>query len=144
MIRCKATSVAAMTQYFSFPWPRCGNFRWSAADLDAEVGRTNAGFVNAVTKSGTNDWHGEGFYTNRNADFTSPDAFGNPAVNMQHQFGGAVGGHLKKDRTFFFVAAEQNFLNLPFIVQFQPQPAGRNTAGKPAWHCRERKRERTT
>ena len=43
---------------------------------------------------------------------------------MQHQFGGALGGHLKKDRTFFFVAAEQNFLNLPFTVQFQPQPAG--------------------
>jgi hypothetical protein len=43
---------------------------------------------------------------------------------MQHEFGGAMGGHLKKDRTFFFVAAEQNFLNLPFTVQFQPQPAG--------------------
>ncbi|HZD95335.1 MAG TPA: TonB-dependent receptor, partial [Candidatus Sulfotelmatobacter sp.] len=50
--------------------------------------------------------------------------FGNPAVNMQNQFGGAVGGHLKKDRTFFFVAAEQNFLKLPFVVVFQPQPVG--------------------
>ena len=45
-------------------------------------------------------------------------------MNMQHQFGGALGGHIKKDRTFFFVAAEQNFLSLPFVVQFQPQPAG--------------------
>jgi hypothetical protein len=109
---------------FFFPLAAVREFQVVRSGLDAEVGRTNAGFVNAVTKSGTNDWHGEGFYMNRNSDLTSPDAFGNPAVNMQHQFGGAVGGHLKKDRTFFFVAAEQNFLNLPFTVQFQPQPAG--------------------
>jgi Tfp pilus assembly protein FimT len=109
---------------FFFPLAAVREFQVVRSGLDAEVGRTNAGFVNAVTKSGTNDWHGEGFYMNRNADMTSPDAFGNPAVNMQNQFGGAVGGHLKKDRTFFFVAGEQNFLNLPFTVQFQPQPAG--------------------
>ena len=109
---------------FFFPLAAVREFQVVRSGLDAEVGRTNAGFVNAVTKSGTNDWHGEGFYMNRNSDLTSPDAFGNPAVNMQHQFGGALGGHLKKDRTFFFVAGEQNYLNLPFTVQFQPQPAG--------------------
>jgi len=109
---------------FFFPLAAVREFQVVRSGLDAEVGRTNAGFVNAVTKSGTNDWHGEGFYMNRNSDFTSADAFGNPAVNMQHQFGGSMGGHLKKDRTFFFVAAEQNFLNLPFTVQFQPQPVG--------------------
>ncbi|MCU1255134.1 MAG: hypothetical protein JWM83_1433, partial [Candidatus Angelobacter sp.] len=109
---------------FFFPLSAVREFQVVRSGLDAEVGRTNAGFVNAVTKSGTNDWHGEGFYMNRNSDFTSADAFGNPAVNMQHQFGGALGGHIKKDRTFFFVAAEQNFLNLPFTVQFQPQTAG--------------------
>jgi carboxypeptidase family protein len=109
---------------FFFPLAAVREFQVVRSGLDAEVGRTNAGFVNAVTKSGTNDWHGEGFYMNRNSDLTSPDAFGNPAMDMQHQFGGALGGHIKKDRTFFFVAAEQNFLTLPFVVQFQPQPAG--------------------
>ncbi|HET9838204.1 MAG TPA: carboxypeptidase regulatory-like domain-containing protein [Candidatus Angelobacter sp.] len=109
---------------FFFPLAAVREFQVVRSGLDAEVGRTNAGFVNAVTKSGTNDWHGEGFYMNRNSDLTSPDAFGNPAMTMQHQFGGALGGHIKKDRTFFFVAAEQNFLTLPFVVQFQPQPAG--------------------
>ena len=109
---------------FFFPLAAVREFQVVRSGLDAEVGRTNAGFVNAVTKSGTNEWHGEGFYMNRNSDLTSPDAFGNPAVNMQHQFGGALGGHLKKDRTFFFVAGEQNFLKLPFTVQFQPQPVG--------------------
>ena len=109
---------------FFFPLAAVREFQVVRSGLDAEVGRTNAGFVNAVTKSGTNDWHGEGFYMNRNENLTSPDAFGNPAINMQHQFGGAVGGHLKKDRTFFFVAAEQNYLSVPFLVQFQPQPVG--------------------
>jgi hypothetical protein len=109
---------------FFFPLSAVREFQVVRSGLDAEVGRTNAGFVNAVTKSGTNEWHGEGFYMNRNADFTSADAFGNPAMNMQNQFGGAIGGPIKKDRTFLFVAAEQNFLSIPFVVQFQPQPAG--------------------
>lgn len=109
---------------FFFPLAAVREFQVVRSGADAEIGRTNAGFVNAVTKSGTNDWHGEGFYMNRNGEMTSPDAFGNPAVNLQHQFGGAVGGPVRKDRTFFFTAVEQNFLNMPFTVRFQPQPAG--------------------
>src|SRR5258708_6481645 len=109
---------------FFFPLSAVREFQVVRSGADAEVGRTNAGFVNAVTKSGTNDWHGEAFYTNRNSDFTASDAFGNPAVNMQHQFGGAVGGPIRKDKAFFFISAEQNYLNLPFTVQFQPQAAG--------------------
>ncbi len=109
---------------FFFPLSAVREFQVVRSGADAEIGRTNAGFVNAVTKSGTNDWHGEFFYMNRNSDFTSADAFNNPAVNMQHEFGGAFGGPIKKDRTAFFMAVEQNFLNLPFTVQFQPQPGG--------------------
>src|SRR5258708_12966228 len=107
---------------FFFPLSAVREFQVIRSGADAEIGRTNAGFVNAVTKSGTNDWHGELFYMNRNSDFTSNDAFNNPAVNMQHQFGGAFGGPIKKDRTSFFFAGEQNFLNLPFTLHFQPQP----------------------
>jgi hypothetical protein len=109
---------------FFFPLSAVREFQVVRSGADAEVGRTNAGFVNAVTKSGTNNWHGEAFYMNRNADMTSSDAFGNPAMNMQNQFGGSMGGPIKKDRTFFFVAAEQNYLSVPFTVQFQPQPVG--------------------
>src|SRR5258707_2097034 len=109
---------------FFFPLAAVREFQVIRSGADAEIGRTNAGFVNAVTKSGTNNWHGEGFYMNRNSDLTSPDAFGNPAVNMQHQFGVAVGGPIKKDRTFAFIAAEQSFVNLPFTVQFEPQAGG--------------------
>jgi len=109
---------------FFFPLSAVREFQVIRSGAYAEVGRTNAGFVNAVTRSGTNDWHGELFYMNRNSDFTSNDPFGDPAVNMQHQFGGAFGGPIKKDRTSFFLAVEQNFLNLPFTVRFQPQPGG--------------------
>lgn len=89
---------------------------------NAEVGRTNAGFVNVVTKSGTNDFHGELFYFNRNRHLTSPDAFGQKLHNAQNQFGGSIGGALKKDKAFYFIGVEQNFLRVPFVVQFQTVP----------------------
>jgi Carboxypeptidase regulatory-like domain len=50
----------------------------------ASVGRTSAGFVNVVTKSGTNDLHGELFYFNRNRHLTSPNAFGRSLDNRQN------------------------------------------------------------
>jgi hypothetical protein len=109
---------------FFFPLSAVREFQAVRSGADAEVGRTNAGFVNVATKSGTNTWHGEAFYANRNSDFTSLDPFGDPSVNVQHEFGGSLGGAIKRDKAFFFVAAEQNLLTIPFIVQFDPQPAG--------------------
>ena len=117
---------------FFFPLAAVREFQVVRSGLDAEVGRTNAGFVNAVTKSGTNDWHGEGFYMNRNSDFTSADAFGNPGRQYATPVWRSAGRTLKKDRTFFFVAAEQNFLNLPFHRSVPAATRGRNPAGKPA------------
>ncbi|HEX7960577.1 MAG TPA: carboxypeptidase regulatory-like domain-containing protein, partial [Terriglobales bacterium] len=109
---------------FFFPLSAVREFQVVRSGAGAEVGRTTAGFVNAVTKSGTNDWHGEALYLNRNSALTSTDAFGNSGDNSQHQFGGSLGGPIKKDRAMFFIAAEQNFLTVPFTVKFDPQPAG--------------------
>jgi hypothetical protein len=109
---------------FFFPLSAVREFQVVQAGAGAEVGRTSAGFVNAVTQSGTNDVHSDLFYLNRNSTLTSPDAFGVAADNTQHQFGGTVGGPIKKDRAFFFLAAERNSLTVPFTVQFDPQPAG--------------------
>ena len=94
---------------FFFPQTAIREFQVVRSGVTAEVGRTNAGFVNAVTKSGTNNFHGEGFFYNRNRALTSPDAFGNKLDNQQNQFGGSVGGPLKPDRAFFFLGIEQNF-----------------------------------
>ena len=109
---------------FFFPQTAIREFQVVRSGATVEVGRTNAGFVNAVTKSGTNDFHGEGLYFNRNRKLTSPDAFGNKLNNKQNQFGGSVGGPLSHDRAFFFVGIEQNFLRIPFLVRFLPPPSG--------------------
>src|SRR5262249_6775383 len=79
---------------------------------------------NAVTKSGTNEFRGEAFYLNRNPGLTSRDAFDNEGDNLQNQFGGSVGGRLRRDKAFFFVGAEQNFLRIPYFVRFSPPAAG--------------------
>ncbi|HEX2344830.1 MAG TPA: TonB-dependent receptor [Vicinamibacterales bacterium] len=75
----------------------------------AEFGRSAGGFVNMVTKSGTNRLQGTGFYFGRygwtlseNSDGTKDDDF------SQHQWGGSLGGPIKRDRTFFFVSYDQN------------------------------------
>ena len=108
---------------FFFPQSAVREFQVVRSGANAEIGRTNAGFVNVVTKSGTNTVHGEGFYFNRNRRLTSPDAFAQKLNNSQNQFGGSVGGPIIKDRAFFFAAAEQNFLRVPFVVRFQDQIA---------------------
>ena len=103
---------------FFFPQTAIKEFQVVRSGATAEVGRTNAGFVNAVTKSGTNTFSGEAFYFNRNAGLTSEDAFGNNGDNNQNQFGGSVGGPIKKDKAFFFFGIEQNLLKIPAFVQF--------------------------
>lgn len=105
---------------FFFPQTAIKEFQVVRSGATAEVGRTGSGFVNAVTKSGTNNFRGELFYFNRNDRLTSPDAFGNDGANNQNLFGGSVGGPIKKDRAFFFFGAEQNFLRIPYFVDFQP------------------------
>ncbi len=109
---------------FFFPQAAVEEFQVVRAGATASVGRTAAGFVNVVTKSGTNAVHGELFYFNRNRRLTSADAFGRSLDNQQNQFGGAIGGPIAADRAHFFVAAEQNLLRVPFVTQFQAQPAG--------------------
>lgn len=109
---------------FFFPQSAVREFQVVRSGAGAEVGRTNAGFVNVVTRSGTNAFHGDLFYFNRNRALSSADAFGRRLNNKQNQFGGSFGGPIKRDRAFIFVAAEQNFLRVPFVVQFQSQPAG--------------------
>src|SRR5262249_37065827 len=109
---------------FFFPQAAVEEFQVVRAGATASVGRTSAGFVNVVTKSGTNALHGEAFYFNRNRHLTSAAAVGRSLNNQQNQFGGSIGGPIAADRAHFFVAAEQNFLRVPFVTDFQAQPAG--------------------
>lgn len=106
---------------FFFPQSAVNEFQVVRSGLGAEVGRTSAGFVNVVTKSGTNVTRGDLFYFNRNRKMTSADAFDQKLNNQQNQFGGSIGGALVPNRVFVFGAAEQNFLRVPFVVKFQNQ-----------------------
>ncbi|MEZ5425049.1 MAG: TonB-dependent receptor [Pyrinomonadaceae bacterium] len=79
----------------------------------AEFGRSSGGFINAVTKSGTNQFSGSAFlfFRNQNLSSQNPDAVeaGLPVDDFRnYQFGGNVGGPIKKDKAFFFVAYERN------------------------------------
>ncbi len=107
---------------FFFPQSAVREFQVVRSGANAEVGRTNAGFVNVVTKSGTNDIRGEAFYFNRNRHLTSANAFDRKLDNAQNQFGGSIGGPIARDRAFFFISMEQNILRVPFVVEFQDVP----------------------
>src|SRR5437867_10229977 len=83
---------------FFFPQAAVLEFQVVRSGATAEIGRTSSGFVNVVTKSGSNDVHGEAFVYDRERSLTSPDAFGRKLNNQQSQFGGSIGGPLKADR----------------------------------------------
>ncbi len=70
----------------------------------AEYGRGSGGIVNAITKSGTNEIHGSAYYFHRNSALDARNFFDtlNIPAFRRHQYGGAVGGAIKKDKTFFF------------------------------------------
>ncbi|HXG55243.1 MAG TPA: TonB-dependent receptor [Vicinamibacterales bacterium] len=109
---------------FFFPQSAVREFQVVRSGAGAETGRTSAGFVNVVTRSGTNTVRGEALYFNRNRKLTSADAFDRKLNNQQNQFGGALGGPLAKDKAFLFGSFEQNFLRVPFVVKFQAQAPG--------------------
>ncbi len=79
-------------------------------NTSAEYGRSGGATMNVVTRYGTNEWHGRvwEFLRNTNLDatgFFKPDFGGKPALH-QNQFGGTLGGPLKKDKLFFFLDYE--------------------------------------
>ena len=77
---------------------------------EAEYGRNSGATVNIVTKSGTNSWHGSGFWDFRNNWLDARNAFNtrpSPQDEFRNnQFGGSIGGPIFKDKTFFYLAYE--------------------------------------
>jgi hypothetical protein len=117
-------------------------FKIQTSTYDASYGRNPGANVNVVTKSGTNEIHGSLFEFFRNEDlnansfFQNRDGGGNQQVLKQNQFGGAIGGPIKKDKLFFFGSYEgTRQLNGVAAagtsnVVLPPLPAGdRNAAG---------------
>jgi hypothetical protein len=79
-------------------------FRVETNSYSAEFGRNSGGQINAITKSGSNEMHGSAYHFFRNDNFDARNFFDGAQMPKftRNQFGGTVGGALKKDRTFFF------------------------------------------
>ena len=108
-------------------------FQVNTSSYSAEYGRSAGGVTNAITKSGTNELHGSGFFLDRNNKWgtrnplafnsvqVSPGVFDNVGikpVDVRYQFGGTIGGPIKKDKAFFFFSYDQQRRNFPGLSRF--------------------------
>src|SRR5271166_2355231 len=102
-------NTATGSQRSTPPQESVQEFRVVNNAFGAEYGRALGGIVNIVTKSGTNELHGSlyEYFQNSDADARSPlQPAPLPHALRQNQFGGALGGPIVKDKTFFFVNYE--------------------------------------
>jgi len=108
-------------------------FQVNTSSYSAEYGRSAGGVVNAITKSGTNEFHGGAFYYQRNnkwgarnplSTIQQPlgngqfDTVGFKPKDVRHQFGGTIGGPIVKDTAFFFFSYDQQNRNFPGLSRF--------------------------
>ena len=105
-------------------------FQVNTSSYSAEYGRSAGGVVNAITKSGTNEFHGGVFYYQRNNKWgaRNPLATRTELINgvftpvgfkpkdVRHQFGGTIGGPIAKDKLFFFFSYDQQKRDFPGSV----------------------------
>lgn len=97
------------------------------SQFDAEFGRTQGGVINAVTKSGANDFHGSGFVYLQDSGWNSENFF--TARNNQEQpnadyssIGGTIGGPIVRDKAHFFFSFERNKPNDAVANSFADRP----------------------
>ena len=95
----------------------------------ADVGRTQGGVINIMTKSGTNQFHGTAYEFGRSDKFDAAEFFAKQRpVLKQNQFGGSLGGPIRTDKTFFFVDYE-GFRNRQGVANLITVPTAKMRAG---------------
>src|SRR3989441_281133 len=118
-------------------------FQVNTSSYSAEYGRSAGGVTNAVTKSGTNQWHGGAFLYDRNNKWGARNPLatnsvlvngvftpvGIKPVDVRYQFGGTIGGPIVKDKAFFFFSYDQQRRNFPGLARFT-DPNFLNTADR--------------
>ncbi len=101
-------------------------FKVETSALPAQYGYHAAGAVNAVTKAGTNQIHGDAFEFVRNYKFNARNSFQPVRDSLKrNQFGGTIGGPIKKDKLFYFLGYQDNIVKSTpaSTVAFVPTPA---------------------
>jgi hypothetical protein len=94
-------------------------FRVSSNSYGAELGRSGGAVVNVVTKSGSNNIHGTGFYFIRDSAFNAVHPFVDfKPSDRQQQVGFTLGGPVKRNRAFFFAGFDQHIFHVPAVVRF--------------------------
>ena len=87
----------------------------------AELGRALGGYVNMVTKSGTNTLHGDLYGYFRNQRLNAANPLSNTKLpSTQAQYGASLGGPVRTDRTFYFANFEQRLLNQSGLITIAP------------------------
>ncbi len=101
-------------------------FQVVATGANAEFGRTAGGVINVITKSGTNEVHGSLFHFQRLEALTANASDGTPLTDFRReQFGGNIGGPIKENKAFFFIASEninERLTRANLSIQVGPTP----------------------
>jgi len=114
---------------YTFSQEAVREFRVSGQNYSALYGHAAGGIITTVSKSGTNDLHGTGFYLARTSALSAADPFSiatsyvdgvvtNTPVkpqDLRQQFGGSIGGAAVHDKLFYFYAYDQQVRNFPAI-----------------------------
>jgi hypothetical protein len=104
-------------------------FRIITNNFNAEYGNYSGGQINVVTKSGSNQFHGDLFDFLRNTDLDARNYFSpTRGVFIQNQFGGIFGGPIRKNRLFFFVDY-QGTRQIVGATQYYPVPSVADRSG---------------
>lgn len=105
-------------------------FKLETSSLLAQYGQHSAGTVNAITKSGTNDFHGDVFEFLRNGDLNARNIFATSHDTLKrNQFGGTVGGRIIKNKLFFFAGYQGTRIRATPVPQFATLPTAAMLAG---------------
>lgn len=118
-------------------------FQVNTSNYSVEYGRSAGGIVNSVTKSGTNQLHGEGYYYDRDSAWAAQNSYvthpvqvsTNPIkyavqsfkpTDLRRQYGFGLGGPILKDRIFFFIAADRFYHDFPAAATITGTSANAN------------------
>ena len=121
--------IGRTTVPFQFSEDIIQEFQVTNSGFEAEFGQAGGGLVNTVTRSGSNQLHGDAYYFILDSAFNANDPINKQIgiakpFNRRQQFGGTVGGPIKHDRIFYLVNYEGQIRNQPITVNNSAATAG--------------------